>query len=410
MDTPETPYLTGALPGTGGSIKNRPEDFRVDEVPLYEPSGEGTHVYFRVLKRGVPTPAAVGRIAGYMGVKPREIGFAGLKDAAAETTQTMSLEHADAGKLAAYADPQVRVLWTDRHTNKLRPGHLRGNRFTIRIRGVGEAELSPARDVLAVLERRGTPNYFGPQRFGTRGDTAKLGERLVRGDLEGFVRQLLGGALPCDPPEVRAARDAFDAGFHNRALKLWPRQCADPRRALQAYRRKGKPGPAVSAVNKRMRRLYVSAFQSALFNAVLARRIDSIDRLFAGDFAQKPTGAGFLVEDPAVEQPRVEAWEISPTGPILGSRTTPAEGEPGRIEQAVFDEWDLSAEDFRRVGSLKVKGARRPLRFRVKAPTLSTGRDEHGEYLELSFEAAAGAYATVVLREIMKDEPGPRTR
>ena len=172
---PELPYLTGDLPGIGGRIKERLEDFRVEEIPLYEASGEGTHVYFRIVKAGIPTPAAVDRIARHMGVRPHEIGLAGLKDARAIATQMLSLEHADTERLAALSDGQVRVTWTSRHTNKLRPGHLAGNRFSIRIRGAGAAELEPARRVLDVLCRRGVPNYFGRQRFGARGDTARLG-------------------------------------------------------------------------------------------------------------------------------------------------------------------------------------------------------------------------------------------
>ncbi|MBN1942513.1 MAG: tRNA pseudouridine(13) synthase TruD, partial [Phycisphaerae bacterium] len=75
------PYLTSDFPGVGGTIKRRVEDFRVEEIPLYDARGEGTHVYFRVEKRGIPTPVAVERIARYMGVRPGDVGVAGLKDA-----------------------------------------------------------------------------------------------------------------------------------------------------------------------------------------------------------------------------------------------------------------------------------------------------------------------------------------
>ena len=108
------PYLTADLPGIGGRIKQHLDDFRVEEIPLYEACGEGTHVYFDVEKQGVPTPAAVERIARYMGVRPGEIGVAGLKDARAVTRQRMSLEHADPQKLLRYQDRQVRVVGVSR--------------------------------------------------------------------------------------------------------------------------------------------------------------------------------------------------------------------------------------------------------------------------------------------------------
>jgi len=404
----ELPYLTSELPGTGGRIRQRAEDFRVEEVPLYTPCGEGTHVYFRVTKTGVPTPAAVARIARHMGAKSTDIGYAGLKDAHAVTTQMMSLEHANEERLARYRDPRVRVEVVGRHGNKLRPGHLAGNRFVLRIRGAGEAQLPAAQAVLDVLKRRGAPNYFGPQRFGARGDTADLGRALVKGELDEFVAILLGRPKEDDPPDCRAARDAFDNGFLARALDRWPRHHADRRRALAAYRKRRDPARAAAAVDKRMRRLYVSAFQSGIFNAVLARRIDTLDRVLDGDLAQKTdTGGVFEVEDARAEQPRADRFEISPTGPVPGYRSPLASGEPGRIEAEALAAEGVTDADFRRAGALKVKGTRRALRFRPVDAGLTAGRDDHGEYLQVVFTAPSGCYATVLLREVMKNAAGP---
>ena len=399
------PYLTADSPGIGGRIKQRLEDFRVEELPLYLPSGEGTHLYFRATKAGVPTPAAVDRIAKHMGVRSHEIGVAGLKDAQALTSQMMSLEHADPARLGRFGDRQVRLEILGLHNNKLRPGHLAANRFTIRIRGVGPDELPRAREILDVLIRRGVPNYFGPQRFGARGDTAALGETLIRGDLAEFVAILLGRSDPNDPSECKAARDAFDSGFYARALQRWPRRYADQRKALSAYKRKKSPAAALSAVDKRMRRLYVSAFQSAIFNEVLARRISTIDRVWPGDLARKSDSGGvFTVEDAPAEQPRAEAFEISPTGPLLGTRSNLADGEPGRIERDVLAAHGVGPEDFGHIGSLKVTGARRALRFALGAPDIAADSDEHGSFVEIAFAAPSGCYATVALREIMKSD------
>ncbi|MCJ7543944.1 MAG: tRNA pseudouridine(13) synthase TruD, partial [Phycisphaerae bacterium] len=380
MPTSFLPYLTAHVPGIGGRIKERLEDFRVEELPLYEPCGEGSHIYFRIVKAGVPTPVALERIARYMGVRPGDIGLAGLKDAQAIATQMLSLEHADPARLAAYRDAQVQVVWTGRHGNKLRPGHLAGNRFVVRIRGAGAGQVAAAESVLEVLKRRGVPNYFGPQRFGARGDTADLGRALVRGELTEFLALYLGRSNPADPPDCRAARDAFDAGFLPRAMQLWPRHYANERRALAAWKRTGKAGPAVAAIDKRMRRLYVSASQSRIFNEVLIRRLDSLDEVWEGDLAEKAdNGAGFTVTDPAAEQPRCQRFEISPTGPIVGYRGNLAEGQMGEIEHQVLAAGAVSPEDFRRVGALKVKGGRRALRFALGAPALTAGRDEARE-------------------------------
>lgn len=399
----DLPYLTKTLPGIGGRIKQQVEDFIVDEVPLYEPCGEGTHVYFRVRKAGVPTSAAVDRIARYMGVSPGQIGVAGRKDAQAITTQMMSLEHADADKLETYRDAQVKVIGTNRHGNKLRPGHLAGNRFQIRIRDTGPDRLPAARKILDILLRRGVPNFFGPQRFGARGETASLGEALLKGDLQEFVAVLLGRARVNDPPDIRAARDAFDAGSYSHALNCWPRHYHNERRALSAYKRKSKAGPAVGAIDRRMRKLYVSAFQSAMFNEVLTQRIDAIDQILTGDYAIKAdTGGIFVVEDAAVEQPRADRFEISPAGPVFGYRTSFAQEEPGQIERQVLSAHGVELEEFRRVGQLKVKGTRRAMRFKLSQPSLTAGADETGQFIEVRFTATSGSYATVAVREIMK--------
>jgi tRNA pseudouridine13 synthase len=248
------------------------------------------------------------------------------------------------------------------------------------------------------------PNYFGPQRFGARGDTAALGGALVRQNLEAFLAMYLGRPASDDPPDCRAARDAFDAGCCARALRLWPRHYANERRALAAYRKKRRAGGALAAIDKRMKRLYVSAFQSAIFNAVALRRADTIDRVFAGDYACKTdTGGVFLVEDASAEQPRAERFEISPTGPVPGYRTTLARGEPGEIEREALAAAGVELDSFRRLGALKAKGTRRALRFAMTDVRLAPGSDERGQYLELGFVAPPGSYATIVLREIMKD-------
>ena len=399
------PYLTAELAGIGGRIKKTPEDFCVDEVPLYAASGEGTHVYFQIRKVGVPTPAVIDRIARHMNVRPSDIGLAGLKDAQAVATQWLSLEHADADKLSAYRDQQTEVVSVTRHGNKLRPGHLAGNRFRIRIRDVDGGAQSAAQAILDILSRRGAPNYFGRQRFGLRDDTDRLGAALIRDDLAAFVSLYLGQPHPEDPTDCNKARQAFDDGDFEKALTHWPRHYRNERRVLSAYKRRRKPGAAVAAIDKRMRRLYVSACQSRIFNHVVAGRIDTIDRLLAGDLAQKADSGGvFEVEDVDVEQTRAEAGDLSPTGPILGTRCRLASGEPGRIEQEGVAASGLVVADFDRVGRLKLKGGRRALRFFLGDPTLASGDDADGPFLDVRFTAPSGCYATVALREIMKSD------
>jgi tRNA pseudouridine13 synthase len=404
------PYLTADLPGTGGMIKQNTGDFCVEEIPLYPAAGEGTHIYFTVRKRGIPTPAAVARIAQYMQVQPSEIGVAGLKDAQAVTTQQMSLEHADPKKLAAFRDRQIEVLSTARHGNKLRPGHLEANRFTIKLRNPSRDALDRAQAILEVLTNRGVPNYFGPQRFGLRGDTAALGRALVTKDLNEFVAILFGRPIESDPKDCHDARAAFDKGDIKAALAAWPKHFAHPRRALSAYKNantKRKLERAVYSVDKRMKRLYVSALQSAIFNDVLAARIQTLDTVMPGDLAARNGGKAVFTVEEEPEQlkdalRRAAAFEINPTGPIPGYRSSIATGQPGQIELDTLASHNIRIEDFRHVDRMKVKGARRALRFKISKLELTADTDDISSHLLLKFTAPSGCYATVLLDELTK--------
>ena len=397
------PYLTRDFPGIGGTLKQRVEDFFVQEIPLYEPGGEGEHVYFEVQKAGLTTFEAVSRLARALGVPARSVGYAGLKDARAVTRQVFSVAGTTEERVMNLGLPDLAVQWAARHANKLRLGHLRGNRFAIKVRDVEPTSVLKLRPAIDRLVRLGMPNYFGEQRFGRRGDNDRLGAALVRGDDAAVLALLLGGPDPArDEPRVADARAAYDAGDLPRALGLWPGGVE--RNVLARLVKTGKPAAAVGSVDERVRRLWVSALQSRMFNEVVARRIDSLSRLMDGDFAYKhENGACFHVRDAAAEQPRCDRFEVSPTGPLVGYRTDlPEGGEPLRIEQEVIAASGLSPGDFRSPHLGKVRGARRPLRVQPADVELAAGVDEHGPHVTVAFTLPAGSFATVFLRELMK--------
>ncbi|RJP37161.1 MAG: tRNA pseudouridine(13) synthase TruD [Phycisphaerales bacterium] len=399
------PFLTPDLPGIGGRIKAFDEDFLVEELPRYQPCGQGTHVYFTIEKRGLTTMAAVAMIAKALGRPARDIGFAGQKDAHAITRQALSLEHVDPARIERLQFARIRVLSVSRHTNKLKLGHLSGNRFAIRVRDVAAGAADRARAVLAVLAVRGVPNYFGPQRFGVRGDNGVIGAAALRGDYEEAIRNVLGRPGPFDRPPISDARRLFDAGQYEKAAALWPAGFTGMSRVCRALARTGGDFRAAwLKLDLPARKFYLSACQSEVFNRVLAARVSGLDRLLTGDVAYKHNnGACFVVEDAGLEQPRCDAFEISPTGPLPGRRLTPAQGEPGRIEQSAIEASGMSGGSFHAPDGMTLHGERRPLRVPLADPSVEPGRDERGDFVELRFTLPPGVYATSVTREVCKE-------
>jgi tRNA pseudouridine13 synthase len=399
------PCLTADVAPVEGAIRVHLSDFEVDEIPAYAPCGEGDHVYFRIEKSGLSTSRAVREIARALGAAPRDIGLAGQKDAGGVTRQMLSLEHVDPERVRALDLPRIRVIEVSRHRNKIKMGHLKGNRFRIRLRGVDPGREGDVRHVLALLDSRGAPNYFGEQRFGLRGDTGDTGRALLAGDFAAAAEIVAGRPGEADSGAVLEARTLFARGAFEDAARAWPRGFDEARRVCLAMSRfRGDPKRAVMSLDRRALGFYVSAFQSQLFNAVVAARVRGLDRVLAGDLAWKhDSGAVFLVDDPVAEQPRADAFEISPTGPLFGPRMTEPRGEPARIEDGALADAGVERRAFEAKGPLSCPGGRRALRFRPGGAEVEPGSDEHGPFLELRFGLAPGCYATAVLREVGKD-------
>lgn len=317
-----------------------PEDFRVEEQLAYTPEGAGDHLHLWIEKRLRNTHEVARIVAERAGVPPAAVGWAGRKDRVACTRQWFSVPGLDLARLARIDWPEgVVVLDAVPHGRKLRTGVLRGNRFRIVLRGVTRAQRLAAAARLAEIVRRGMPNAFGAQRFGRRGDNAERG-----------------------------------------------------RAVLAAGRVRG---------DRRAARFWVSALQSAVFNAVLARRA-RVDRLLDGDVAVvHRTGGLFQGIDAAVEQSRARRFEISPTGPIFGTKTLRATGPAGAIEAAVLADFDLPPmTHFTPPRGLRLYGARRSLRVRPTEIGWTTVGDDG---LRLDFALPAGSYATVLLETLFPE-------
>jgi len=336
------PRLCHDIEGTGGTLKAHPEDFEVEEVPAYLPSGEGEHLYLWLQKTDMPAFALTRWLSEALDVRPDDIGCAGLKDARAITRQYVSVPKACEPRLGALAGhAQVQLLHARLHTNKLKTGHLRGNRFRIRLREIPSGALPRARQILQRLQTLGLPNAYGPQRFGHQGHTAVLGAE---------------------------------------ALGLVPK----------TGRRLGKS----------TLRLALSALQSTVFNACLRARMQQglWQQPLLGDVMQvRLSGGPFVVDDPQRERARLLEHEIVLTGPMPGPKMRAATGEGLVFETAVLTDLQLSWDTFAGPNKL-MQGTRRaavvwPEEVAVEAP------DETS--LTVQFTLPKGAFATSVMNELM---------
>jgi tRNA pseudouridine13 synthase len=330
-----------------------PETFVVEEIGAYAPVGAGEHTFLWIEKRGLTTMEAVTRVAAMLGAEARDVGYAGLKDRNAVTRQWLSVPRVEPERALQVSAPDLVVLEAIRHGNKLRTGHLRGNRFEVVVT-VGQGEGDALATRVAALAASGVPNRYGQQRFGAAGDNAAMGLALLRGE--------------------RRER------------------------------------------NHRLRKLMLSAAQSAVFNRALELRAAApggLRGVRAGDVLQKiETGGLFITEDVAVDQARVDAGELVVTGPLPGGREKePPPGTPARaLEDEAIATTGATREDFERAGR-DLPGARRPLLVPLSLgdpavqPEPGPASRPEGSQIEgtapsrfrLRFSLPSGSYATVVV-------------
>lgn len=351
-----------------------PEDFIVEELPLYEPTGTGTHTFFAIRKRNLSTFEAINRIARDLQVHTRQFGYAGLKDKNAVTTQGLSVEGVLPEQVLGIEQPDIEVLWAERHPHKLRVGHLQGNRFQIILRDIPHNALPLVESVMKRMATEGVPNRFGTQRFGNKNDSHLVGKALVKADWETVMRYML----------------TDDARQHDDVARRVQRELA--RKPVERV---------IMGIPHRLRKLYLSAYQAFLFNRILEKRIPNLSKLLEGDIAVKhDNGAPFLVTDATAEQSRADAFEISPSGPIFGYKMRLPTGDVLTLETSLLADEGVRFEAFRKVVGIRLPGTRRPLRMPMQLHEVSA---VNAEGVCLNFTLPTGGYATVVLEELMSN-------
>ncbi len=338
-------------------FKQTPRDFVVEEIPLYEFSGEGEHLVLFIRKKSLSTLELVSAIAKYLGIKNKEIGYAGLKDKHAMTKQYISLHKKHEEAMENFSHENVKILSKTYHNNKIRIGHLKGNRFFIKLKKVNPTSAQKIDEALKNIAKLGMPNFYGYQRFGNDGDNHVLGEKIAKGEKK--------------------------------------------------------------ERNPKIRKFLISAYQSHLFNLWLSRRLEintlvdsfktteletllnmpsfEIDKLkkqahpfklLSGDIMEHyPHGRLFDFDGGEEDLKRFETRDISPTGLLCGKKARIA-SDTARVIEKDFDD------------TINADGARR---YAWIFPSDIEGRFKEVEaQYEMNFTLPKGSYATVLIEEIAK--------
>lgn len=354
MSHGDFPRILTDFPRLPGCLKTQPADFVVEEIPAYEPSGTGEHLYLWVEKRDLAMEQCLRSLARSLQVPQSELGYAGMKDRRAVTRQWISVPAHAEQRLDDLTDDRLTVLDRRRHTNKLRTGHLRGNRFSILVRPPAQSPWTPWPTVetflaaVSQISQIGYPNFYGDQRFGQDGETRELGMDL-----------LLRKRTPRDIPYSR-------------------------RRFLL--------------------KLSLSAAQSHLFNLALSARMTDglIDRVLPGDVLEVCASGGlFVTSDAEAEQQRCDGGEVALTGPIFGTKMKQPQEIAAAREQQILDAVGLSEDAFAGFRDL-LPGTRRRLLIRPEEFVMTV----EPEGVRCNFVLPAGAFATTLLSEFFDLDRG----
>jgi tRNA pseudouridine13 synthase len=338
-------------------FKQTARDFVVEEIPLYEFSGEGEHLVLHIRKKNLTTWEMIDKICVHLGIKAKEVGYAGLKDKNAMTKQYISINKQYEEQMESFEHPDIKILSRAYHNNKIRTGHLKGNRFFIRLKKVNPTNAKKISLALKHLKKFGMPNFFGYQRFGKDGDNYILGEKVARGQ--------------------------------------------------------------VKERNPKVKKLLINSYQSHLFNLWLSRRLEmstlvesfSVDELepmlnlsrhtlesmkeqphpfkmIIGDVMEHyPHGRLFNYEGDKEDITRFSERGISVTGLLCGKKAWQAKDEARLIEKD-YDE-KIMADGTRRYAW-------------IFPEDIEGEYKEQDAWFELHFSLPKGSYATVLIEEIAK--------
>jgi tRNA pseudouridine13 synthase len=339
-------------------FNSSPRDFTVEEIPLYEFSGSGEHLILKIRKKELTTWEMIDIISGYIGVKRRDIGYAGLKDKHAMTIQSISVPAKHRDRLESFEHEKIKILEMVLHNNKIRVGHLKGNRFHIRLKKVLGVQKDKLDSVLEWIYTNGVPNYFGEQRFGTDGNNWEDGKKLIDGKLK--IRD-------------RKTREFLIGSYQSYLFNSWLSKRMEISLLLEKFTQQETEN--------------LLGFECGSLNGT--KEQSSFFKILQGDLMMHyPYGRVFYVEDILEEGERFATKDIAPTGLLPGTKVKRARGVAALVE-SVYDK------------VINQNGTRRYAWVQVS--DIDKKYIPERAHYELSFTLPKGSYATNVL-DILRGE------
>ncbi len=320
-----------------GVIRSCPDDFQVDEIQQFTPSGEGEHVWLQIKKTGENTEWVAGLLATIADVPRKDVSYAGLKDRHAVTTQWFSVQMPgkEAPDWQSGLPDSIVVISEERHSRKLKRGALKGNTFRLTVRDFSGDE-ETLKDAVNQIVKQGIPNYFGEQRFGRDGENIRKAQQWFKGELK---------------------------------VKSRPK-----------------------------RSIYLSASRSWIFNHILSQRVEegTWNQAVQGDVYMLEGSKSCFTEDiDETIKNRVQEQTLHSTGSLWGRGNVSSTEKIAELENIIAEQFNILSQGLEKNG---LKQERKSLRLSVK--DLNYILDADNKILILSFSLPAGAYATSVLREI----------
>ncbi len=335
-------------------------DFVVNEIPLYEFSGDGEHLVLHVRKKDLTTWQMIQKLSEYCGAKTRDFGYAGLKDKDGMTTQYISVHKSFEAKLENFSDDKIKIIKKTYHNNKIRMGHLKGNRFFIRLKRVNKVDAQKLSNGLKTLQKEGFPNFFGYQRFGRDGDNYVLGREILSGKRVERKRKM---------------KDFFISAYQSYLFNTWLSKRIEIGHILESF--------SDSDASKAL------GFDISLVKEL--KKQPHFLKILEGDVAHHyPVGKPFVCEDLVVEVERFNKRETTLTGWLPGGRSMRCEGFAKNMEDEIY------AESMPFIS--KMDGARRFAWAFLDDVEYAYKEEEN--WFEMHFSLPKGSYATVVIEEL----------